>query len=123
MFTRKISVAGIICFLLCCAIEFQAQTVRINEIMASNSTTLADKDGDFPDWIELYNYGTEAVKLQSWALTDDINVPNKWVFPDTTLQANQYLIVFASSKNKKNEISKTHSLPKPINACLNAVYF
>lgn len=31
------------------------ETVRINEFMALNSTILADNDGDYSDWIELYN--------------------------------------------------------------------
>ena len=30
-------------------------TVVINEAMASNGGVIADDDGDFEDWIELYN--------------------------------------------------------------------
>lgn len=37
-------------------------TLRINEAMSSNKATLA-VDNNFPDWIELYNYGEEAVAL------------------------------------------------------------
>ena len=33
------------------------QSVRINEVSASN-TLFYDEDGDTPDWIELYNYGS-----------------------------------------------------------------
>ena len=35
--------------------------VVLNEVMASNDATLADEDGDFPDWVELYATGTYAL--------------------------------------------------------------
>ena len=39
-----------------------SQTIRINEVAASNSI-FQDEDGDTPDWIELYNYGSEEISL------------------------------------------------------------
>ncbi|MCC5842396.1 MAG: lamin tail domain-containing protein, partial [Opitutales bacterium] len=76
-------------------------TVRINEVMASNGTTLADDDGDFEDWIELYNYGTEPVDLSGWGLSDSYNNPFKWTFPvGTTIGAGDYLLVWASGKDR-----------------------
>ena len=35
-----------------------------NEFMASNTTAFADDDGEFDDWIELYNSGSEPIVLQ-----------------------------------------------------------
>ena len=43
--------------------------------MASNGDTIADEDGDFEDWIEIYNPGIEPVNLAGWGLSDDLNVP------------------------------------------------
>jgi len=37
--------------------------VVINEVQASNQSTIADEDGDFEDWIELFNAGGEPVDL------------------------------------------------------------
>ena len=48
------------------------QDVRLNEIVSSNSI-FYDEDGDTPDWIEIYNYGDEAVNFENWHLSDDIN--------------------------------------------------
>ena len=45
--------------------------VRINEFMAFNSSTLKDQDGEYPDWIELYNSSSQNVNLSGWSLTDD----------------------------------------------------
>ena len=50
------------------SLHAQTHTVVVNEIMASNSNTIADEDGDFSDWIELYNHGDEPVNLLNWTL-------------------------------------------------------
>ncbi len=78
-----------------------AQDVRINEFIASNGTTLFDEDGEFEDWIELLNVDTNAVNLNGWGLSDSVTKPFRWAFPDVTLQPGDYLIVFASGKNRK----------------------
>ena len=62
-----------------------SQDLSINEVMASNATTISDEDGDFGDWIELYNYGTTPVNLEGFGLSDDYSNPFRWVFPDVTV--------------------------------------
>jgi hypothetical protein len=74
----------------------------INEIMASNGTGLRDEDGEFSDWVEIHNRGWQAVNLSGWSLTDDPGQPEKWFFPDTTLGSGEYLLVFASGKNRQS---------------------
>ena len=81
------------------SLSITSQTVRINEVVASNSTYF-DEDGDTPDWIELYNYGTDPVSLNNWNLSDEENDDVPWVFPDITLDPDEYLLIWASSKNK-----------------------
>ena len=84
-----------------------AQSVRINEVVSSNSIYL-DEDGDTPDWIELYNFGTQPINLENWSLSDDVNDLAKWNFPAYTLPPNEYLLVWASNKNRAlNTISRT----------------
>ena len=73
---------------------------RINEFMASNQSTLVDEDGDRSDWIEIYNPGTTAINLSGWHLTTESSNLVQWQFPNVTLQADRYLLVFASGKNK-----------------------
>ena len=76
-----------------------AQTVRINEVVSSNSVYL-DEDGDTPDWLEIRNYGTQDVSINGWSLSDDVNDLTKWIFPDITLTPNQYMLLWASSKDR-----------------------
>jgi len=72
----------------------------INEVMFSNGKGLQDADGDQPDWIELHNTGTTAINLAGWRLTDDREELAKWFFPARELEPDEYLVVYASGKNR-----------------------
>jgi hypothetical protein len=73
----------------------------INEFLSSNGTGLVDENGEPEDWIELYNPGPNPVNLTGWALTvDDVDL-GEWVFPAWSLNAGQYMIVYASGKDRK----------------------
>ncbi len=80
----------------------------INEIVASNSYTYKDNDGEYSDYIELYNSNNYDINLSGYRLTDSLFEVNKWRFPDITIKANSYLIIFASGKNKCKESVKCH---------------
>jgi len=73
--------------------------IRISEFMADGNRTFADEDGDYPDWIEIFNAGTETVNLEGWHLTDDPANPTLWTFPKATLEPGKFLLVFASGKD------------------------
>ncbi len=75
----------------------------INEFMADNKTGLVDADGDYSDWIELYNRGSQPINLSGWFLSDDSRQLQKWAFPNISLGAGQYLLVFASGKDRQAE--------------------
>ncbi|MHA3774545.1 lamin tail domain-containing protein [Verrucomicrobiota bacterium sgz303538] len=51
------------------------------------------------DWVELYNNGSTDVNLAGWSLTDDPSVPRKWIFPNVTIPAGGYLVVFTDGLN------------------------
>ncbi len=70
----------------------------INEFLASNDSILADEQGDYDDWIELYNAGETDIDLGGMCLTDDFLVPNKWWLPDITIPAHGYLLVWADNE-------------------------
>lgn len=68
--------------------------------MASNNTAISDEDGDFSDWIELYNYGSTPINLQGYGLSDDTATPFKWTLPSFIIQPDTYLLVWASDKDR-----------------------
>lgn len=82
---------------------------RITEIMTDNESSLEDEDGDFPDWIELYNPDTTALNLSGWHLTDNDGNLAKWRFPETVIQPGGFLVVFASGKDKRVPGGQLHT--------------
>lgn len=85
------------------------QTVAINEIMASNSQSIADEDGEFNDWIEVFNYGNEPVELEGFGISDNPSNPYKWVFPNVSLWPGDFILIWASGKNRSEPGMPLHS--------------
>ncbi len=81
----------------------------ISEFMAAGNDLLPDVDGDYPDWIEIYNPTEDAVDLGGWYLSDDAAELTKWQFPDTLLQPGGYLVAFASDKNRRIPGQELHT--------------
>ena len=74
--------------------------IVISEFMARNNDTLVDGNGDYSDWIELYNMGTGSVDLTGWYLSDDTNDLTQWSFPAVSMAAGDHLVVFASGRDE-----------------------
>lgn len=93
------------CLVLMIAICVPAQegspiSLIINEVMASNSSTKADPQGQYDDWIEIYNHGSVSVDAGGLYLTDDPEKPAKWRIPTTdptltTIAPGGYLLIWA----------------------------
>ncbi len=85
---------------VCCALATATAAPVISEFCASNRSGIQDENGDRPDWIEIHNPDATAIDLTNWYLTDSASNRLKWRFPATTIPANGYLVVYASSKNR-----------------------
>ena len=75
---------------------FDSDGVYTSEVCAANAAK-----SDLNDWIELYNGSDEAVDLKGYALSDDENVPQKWVFPSIRMEPFGYVVIEASSDNSE----------------------
>jgi spore coat protein CotH len=70
--------------------------VVINEFMASNSSTIADPQGQFDDWIELRNLTAATLDVGGMFLSDKPANPRKWEIPaGSTIEAGGYLLIWA----------------------------
>jgi hypothetical protein len=85
------------------------QSPYISEFMASNTRTLADENGDYSDWIEIYNPNPGTVNLDGWYLTDSTNNLGKWRFPATNIAGGGFVVVFASEKDRRVPGSRLHT--------------
>ncbi|MEG2152214.1 MAG: lamin tail domain-containing protein [Clostridia bacterium] len=86
----------------------------ISELMGANATALASGKEHY-DWVELHNQGTSPISLAGYGLSDNPNNPAKWVFPDITMNAGEYLVLYASGLNradaqKKNDLHLNFSI-------------
>lgn len=77
-----------------------AQSIYINEFMASNSTTIKDPDyNDYADWIELFNDEAYDVNLKNYYITDNLSQPMKYKFQnDLIIPRKGYLIIWADDR-------------------------
>ncbi len=85
------------------------QVLFINEIMASNRDAIADEDGDFEDWIELYNAGERDIDVTGYYLSDDAEDITRWQFPEGEVPAGGYLLVWASGKDRVGTGGELHT--------------
>jgi hypothetical protein len=77
----------------------------INEFMASNDSTLPGPEGDYPDWIEIYNAGEDSIMLGGYYLSDDLADTSAWfqvpdTYPDSVTVAPGGFILFYANKNE-----------------------
>ena len=96
-----------------------ADSLRLNEIMLSNKGSVPDGSGDYPDWIEIYNGGSEAADISGYGLSDSLLEGPKYVFPaGTVLERGEYIVVWCSGDS-------SHELHAPfkLNAEEEAVLF
>ena len=73
----------------------------INEIMASNTKTIQDQDGEYDDWIELYNNSDATINLENYKLSDKLDALDKWTFPSATIAPNSYLNIWADEDQEQ----------------------
>jgi len=71
----------------------------INEVMTRNDSKIADSEGRYWDWIEIYNAGDSAVDLNGYGLSDDVTRLRRWRFPKMFIQPGAFVLVFASNLN------------------------
>jgi hypothetical protein len=73
----------------------------LNELQADNKTTLADPNGDYDDWVELYNRGSEPVDLSDYFLSDDPAEPQRFALPDVSLAPGSFTLIWCDSDGKQ----------------------
>jgi len=75
----------------------------INEFMASNSVAFPGPQGDYPDWIEIYNAGDEDVMLGGFSMFDTLDVTQAYLIPSTypdsvTVEAGGFIVFYANKE-------------------------
>jgi len=87
------------------------KSIVINEILPKNSKNGADQNGEFDDWIELYNLANEDIDISGYYLSDSKKEPAKWKFPSgTIITKNSYLIIWADEDTLQSGLHTNYKL-------------
>ncbi len=82
-------------------VDYSCPKLFINEFLALNSSINQDPQGEYDDWVEIYNAGEEAVDIGGMYITDNLNNYSRWykipeTHPDsTTIQPGDFLLLWA----------------------------
>ena len=88
-------------------------TIAISEFLASNKRTNKDPQGEFEDWIELFNHGNTDIDLSGMYLSDDKDNLSKWKIPSgTKIKAGGYLIIWADEDGGAEGLHANFKLSK-----------
>ena len=85
-------------------------SVVINEFCADNDNVVADQDGDYDDWVELYNTSDKDIELGGYYLSDNQSDQTKWQLPDTVIAAKGFLIVWLDDDEQQSGLHANFKL-------------
>ena len=89
--------------------SFQSD-ILLNELLALNDTTVADNFGEFDDFVEIINSGPQPVNLLGYYLTDNVQLPFQFAFPDTIIQPADHFIVWADGEPEQGNMHANFNL-------------
>lgn len=88
-----------------------SESVVINELLSKNSQNGSDQDGEFDDWIELYNNADTDIDISGYFLSDSKKNPTKWQLPPgTVIGKKSYLIVWADGDTTQTGLHANYKL-------------
>ena len=79
----------------------QYEGLRISEVMPSNRSAVTDENGEYPDWVEIWNSADHEMNLHGIGLSDRSD-SIRFLFPDMVLPADGRVLVFCSNSNQTN---------------------
>jgi len=93
-------------------VNSQAYKLFINEFMASNNQTITDNYGEYDDWIEIYNGENFDINLNGYYLTDELDAPMQWAFPDVIIPKKGYILIWADDDLEQSGLHANCKLSK-----------
>lgn len=80
----------------------------ISEVMSANTSAFPDENGNFSDWIEIWNSSDKAINPKGLTLSNRSDKA-KFVFPEMIIRPNERIVVFADNTNKNDPGSPLHA--------------
>ncbi len=93
----------------------ESSRIFLNELMADNDTVIVDEEGDYDDWIEIYNAGPDTLDLSGYGLSDELDEPLKWrspVDPASRIPPGEWLLVWADEEEDEGPLHAAFKLSR-----------
>lgn len=84
----------------------------INEFMADNDGFIMDQNGQYNDWIEIYNNSSDTIDLSEFFLTDNGSDPDQWQMPQVDINPGDFFLVWASGSTANGQNHSNFKLSK-----------
>ncbi|RJP65227.1 MAG: T9SS C-terminal target domain-containing protein [Ignavibacteriales bacterium] len=84
----------------------------INELLAKNDSLYADDNGEYDDWIEIFNPTSQTISLTGKFLTDDPDKLNKWQFtsPGLELLPGHFQLIWCDEDSSQGDMHTNFKL-------------
>lgn len=85
--------------------------VFVSEVMSSSNLVKAFPEAAAADFIEIYNSSAQSWDLSGWGLSDNINWPGKWTFPQgTSISPGEYKVILCDKFMGSNtNVARLHA--------------
>ncbi len=80
----------------------------ISEVMSANTSAVPDENGEFSDWVEVWNSSDHPIDMGGVGLSDRSDRV-LFLFPNSTLEPGGRLVVFASDTNAADPAGTLHA--------------
>lgn len=84
----------------------------INEFLAANESIIPNENGDYVDYVELYNASDIDLSLDGMYMTDDLDEPLLYPLPALTVTAGGYLLLWADKEDALGDYHLPFALEK-----------
>ncbi len=83
--------------------------IMLTELMAKNTCYAPDENGEYLDWVEIYNSSSQTVSLYNYALSDSETNLRNWIFPNISIGPGQYMLIYCSGYDRSDPGGKLHT--------------
>jgi len=85
-------------------VDYEPPPLRISEILAVNNTVNTDGAGEYDDWFEIHNAGTEHVNLEGMFVSSALGSSRSFELPNINLAPDEYIIIWADDDTEQGAL-------------------
>jgi len=85
-------------------VDYLPPKLRITELLAVNNSVHKDEFGEYDDWFEIHNFGSENVNLGGMYVSNSIGSSKSFELPQVNLAPDEYTIIWADNDTEQGAL-------------------